>query len=65
MRTDPMNKEAEEVAKDIRSRYSLEYASAHTQRDGKLRKVEINIAPGISASKIKPLFRQEYYAPSH
>jgi Ca-activated chloride channel homolog len=57
--------EAAEISRDIRSRYSLEYTSTHTRRDGKLHKVEIKIAPAVSASKIEPLFRQEYYAPSH
>jgi Ca-activated chloride channel homolog len=57
--------EATQIAQDIRSRYSLEYASTHTQSDGKLHKLEIKIAPTVSASKIKPLFQQEYYAPSH
>jgi Ca-activated chloride channel family protein len=57
--------EASEISQDIRSRYSLEYTSTHAQRDGKLHKVEIKIAPAVGMAKIKPLFRQEYYAPSH
>jgi VWFA-related protein len=57
--------EAVEISRDLRSRYSLEYTSMHTQRDGKLHRVEIRIAPTIGGAKIKPLFRQEYYAPSH
>jgi Ca-activated chloride channel family protein len=56
---------AVEISRDINSRYSLEYTSTHSQRDGKLHKVEIRVAPGVSAAKIKPYFRQEYYAPSH
>ncbi len=54
---------AEEISLDIRSRYSLEYTSTHTQRDGKLHKLEIRVSSGVSASKIRPYFRQEYYAP--
>jgi len=57
--------DAAEISRDIRSRYSLEYTSTHTQRDGKLHKVEIRFASEIGATKIKPYFRQEYYAPLH
>jgi VWFA-related protein len=57
--------DAAEISRDIRSRYSLEYTSTHTQRDGKLHKVEIKVKPGASVSKIKTYFRQEYYAPSN
>jgi Ca-activated chloride channel homolog len=60
-----LNDVAAEISLDIHSRYSLEYTSTHSQRDGKLHKVEIKVTPGISASKVKPYFRQEYYAPSH
>ncbi|WP_263368451.1 VWA domain-containing protein [Edaphobacter bradus] len=63
--SDELRDYAAEISRDIRSRYSLQYTSTHTQIDGKLHKVEIKIAPGVSASKIKPHFRQEYYAPSH
>jgi hypothetical protein len=56
---------AGQIALDIRRRYSLEYTSTHAQKDGKLHKVEIRSMPVTNVSKIKPLFRQEYYAPSH
>jgi hypothetical protein len=51
-----------EIVGDIHSRYSLEYISGHSQRDGKRHKVEVRF---VSATKTEPHFRQEYYAPSH
>jgi Ca-activated chloride channel homolog len=60
-----LNDEAAEISRDIHNRYSLEYTSTHAQRDGKLHKVEIRVAPGVGASKVKAYFRQEYYAPSN
>ena len=52
------------IAQDIHSRYRIEYTSTHTQRDGKLHKVEIRTQSTTGASKPKVIFRQEYYAPS-
>jgi Ca-activated chloride channel family protein len=60
-----LNDNAAEISRDIHSRYSLEYTSTHSQRDGKLHKVEIKVTPRVNASGVKPYFRQEYYAPSH
>jgi VWFA-related protein len=55
---------AAEISQDMSSRYSLEYTSTHTKRDGRLHKIEVKVRPGVNASKIKTYFRQEYYAPS-
>jgi VWFA-related protein len=60
-----LNDQGLEILRDIHSRYSLEYTSTHSQRDGKLHKVEIKVAPEVSASKVKAYFRRGYYAPSH
>jgi Ca-activated chloride channel family protein len=57
--------QAVEISRDIHSRYSVEYVSTHIQRDGELHKVEISVETEAGEPKIKPLFRQEYYAPSH
>jgi hypothetical protein len=62
---DSWNDVTDEINRDLRSRYSLEYTSSHSQRDGKLHKVEVRVSSGASAATIKPHFRREYYAPSH
>jgi VWFA-related protein len=54
-----------ELRQDICNRQTLQYISTHSQRDGKLHKVEIRLVPGINPSKMKPYFRREYYAPSN
>jgi len=63
-RPSSLNNTAAEISRDIHSRYSLEYTSTHSQKDGKLHKVEIRVTPGATAAKVKPYFRREYYAPS-
>jgi VWFA-related protein len=57
-----LSKSAEAIARDIHSRYRLEYTSTHTQMDGKLHKIEVRFQPA-GASKSKVVYRQEYYAP--
>lgn len=52
------------VAQLIRNRYLVAYASTHQIRDGKRHKIEIRLADSLNASKVKPYFRQEYYAPA-
>ncbi len=59
-----LDDKALEISRDIHTRYSLEYTSTHPERNGKLHKVEIKVASGASASKVRPFFQQEYYAPS-
>lgn len=59
-----MNDAAAQISQDIHSRYRLEYISTHAQKDGRLHKIEVRIQPAAGASKIKTVFRQEYYAPS-
>jgi VWFA-related protein len=62
---DSWNDIADEINRDLRSRYRLEYSSSHSRRDGKLHKVEVRVSPGANAATMKPQFRREYYAPSH
>jgi len=51
------------AAQDIDSGYRLEYTSTHTQRDGKLHKIEVKLEAVARASKPMVIYRQEYYAP--
>jgi hypothetical protein len=54
-----------EISQDLNRSYRVEYTSSHTQRDGKLHKIEVKVRPGGDASKIKTYCRREYYAPSN
>jgi Ca-activated chloride channel homolog len=58
-----LSDKAAEASQDVHSRYRLEYGSTHTQRDGKLHKIDVKLEPVAGASKPKVVFRQEYYAP--
>jgi len=53
-----------QLLQNMRSRQSLEYTSTHSQQDGKLHKIEVRLVPA-DATKMKPYFRREYYAPSN
>jgi len=52
-----------QVQKDIRSYYTLTYASDNPAEDGRYRRIEVRLAPRLSALKARLDYRPGYYAP--
>jgi VWFA-related protein len=43
------------ISKLLRSQYSIAYASSNTKKDGKFRKIRVEVDPGITDAKGKPI----------
>jgi Ca-activated chloride channel family protein len=56
----------EQISRELRQEYVLEYYSTNAARDGKYRRVKVNVLPpGINdASAARVYFRPGYYAPA-
>jgi Ca-activated chloride channel family protein len=55
----------ERLSREIRSQYVLGYSSSNAQKDGKYRKVKIEIAPPPGSGPLQATWRRGYYAPEH
>jgi VWFA-related protein len=53
-----------QVQRDFGSYYVLSYVSNNSARDGRYRRIQVKLAPTVSASKPKLDYRQGYYAPT-
>ncbi len=54
---------AKKIGIELRNRYVLGYAPSNMQSDGKYHVVEVRVVPPRGLPKLKPSWRQGYYAP--
>lgn len=53
-----------QVQKDIASYYVLSYASSNQAEDGRYRRIQVKVAPRLSAMGLKLEYRSGYFAPA-
>ena len=53
-----------QIQKDMTSYYNLTYASSNSAQDGRYRKIQVKLAPRLTAMKLKLDYRQGYFGPT-
>jgi VWFA-related protein len=53
-----------QVQKDLSSYYVLSYVSSNSAQDGRYRRIQVKLAPRLTALKAKLDYRQGYYGPT-
>lgn len=54
---------AKKIGIELRNRYVLGYSPTNQQRDGKYHTIEVRVVPPRGLPKLRPSWRQGYYAP--
>src|SRR6202453_1760316 len=54
---------SERIGLELRNQYVLGYSPANMDRDGKYRKIKLNIVPPDGMPALRAQYRQGYYAP--
>jgi Ca-activated chloride channel homolog len=60
---DDLPKVCDRIGNELRNQYLLGYIPSNAARDGRYRKIRVTLADTQSRPKLKPFFRQGYYAP--